>query len=476
MATAVAERKRPTLALAASGSAAVVAAVVFQVRAAGTMPPLMLAAWGTAFVLAATIAAAVRRGGWFHPLALPLGAVAVMSFGAPLWVQFTHEPAGLLYDVGHAPPALPLAAVMSGRAGAALALTLVGYAAGALAAQAVIRRPAAMHPQFRWGGIRRAGSRLMVAAALAQALVAILHRGSPYGAGQLQYGVAPLLGSAAAVAVLSGLVIVTLAAPQAGKPARLRDLLSGTEWAALLAFLSAVAVSGDRGGLIAPAVYIAWAYGTKVRPLRLRWLITALAAALVIASVIAGYRDGTGLSPGSPAAVLQGAAGDVNSPAWLMQQTVQRVPSTSPYLHGSTYLAAAEAQLPGPLARRTGATSRTASGQFRNLIGFTDPNQGFAESYPSEAYLNAGLPGCLLAGVFFGALMGWAWRKHGAVPVRARDVLYPVLLAGLVYGFRSDALTQVKDVLYPMLAVWVMMGWYRLRQPTDTARSSCTSC
>ena len=40
---------------------------------------------------------------------------------------------------------------------------------------------------------------------------------------------------------------------------------------------------------------------------------------------------------------------------------------------------------------------------------------------------------------------------------------YPVLLAGLVYGFRSDALTQIKDVLYLMLAVWLLMRFYRLR-------------
>ena len=45
----------------------------------------------------------------------------------------------------------------------------------------------------------------------------------------------------------------------------------------------------------------------------------------------------------------------------------------------------------------------------------------------------------------------------------AADVLYPVLLAGLVYGFRSDALTQIKDVLYPMLIVTALMGWYRVR-------------
>jgi hypothetical protein len=59
--------------------------------------------------------------------------------------------------------------------------------------------------------------------------------------------------------------------------------------------------------------------------------------------------------------------------------------------------------------------------------------------------------------------MGWAWQKRRVTATRPRDLLYPVLLAGLVYGFRSDALTQIKDVLYPMLAVGVLMGWYRLR-------------
>jgi hypothetical protein len=140
-----------------------------------------------------------------------------------------------------------------------------------------------------------------------------------------------------------------------------------------------------------------------------------------------------------------------------------RVPSDVPYLRGSTYLAAAEAQLPGPVSRYLGVTSRTASAVFRDIIGFNDPNQGFAESYPSEAYLNFGLPGCLGAGLFLGALMGWAWRKRQETVARLRDLLYPVLLAGLIYGFRSDALTQLKDVLYPMLAIWAVTAWYRVR-------------
>jgi hypothetical protein len=476
-------QKRWTVALGASGAGAVAAVAV-----AGTMhgwdladSPTSAAAWCTAPVLAVALAVALRRKGrhegWFHPLSLPLAAVAIMSLAAPLWVQATHERAGLLYSPGYVPAGAPLAASLSAVACAALVLVVVGYLAGAVTALAVTRpAPPAVGPAFRCRDMRWAGFALLCAGSLSQALVTHLGAGTPYGADQLQYGVASLLADGATTAVLAGLVIVNAAGAHTARVTRLRDLLRSREWVALALYMLAVATSGQRAGLIAPAVYVAWAYSTQVRAIRLRWAVAGVAVALAGAAVIAGYRSGEGLSPGSPAAIMRSAAGDVSSPAWLTQQTVMYVPSGTPYLHGSTYLAAAEAQLPGPVSRETGATSRTASAVFRDITGFWDPNQGFAESYPSEAYLNFGLPGCLCAGLFLGVLMGWAWRKHGETAARPRDLLYPVLLAGLVYGFRSDALTQVKDVLYPMLAVWAGMAWYRLplapRTGPPTVRAS----
>jgi hypothetical protein len=264
---------------------------------------------------------------------------------------------------------------------------------------------------------------------------------------------------------LVGLILVTLTASHTTKPRRLGSLLRGPEWAALSLYMLAVALAGQRAGLIAPTVYLAWIYSTQVRVIALKWIVAGLLLCLIGGAVISNYRQNHGLSPGSPSAVVQHAVGDVSSSAWLTQQTVIRVPSTVGYLRGSTYLAAVESQLPGPVARAVGAPMRTASAVFRTIIGFSDPNQGFAESYPSEAYLNFGLVGCLGAGLFLGGLMGWAWRKCRETATKPRDLLYPVLLAGLIYGFRSDALTQIKDVLYPMLAVWVLLGRYRLRQP-----------
>jgi hypothetical protein len=439
-----------------------------------------LAAWALAGALVVSLltAAACRasRARWFHPLALPLAVIAVMSLGAPAWVLVTHRPAGLLFDPGYEPAgASSLAVAVSGTACAALVLVVAGYAAGTVISLLLVRdrQPGAARA-LHCDGLRRAGLALMAAAVASRALAAWMQRGSAYGAGQLTYSLPSLLSAAGATVFLAGLIAVTVAACRDAHPLDVRAVLRGREWAALACYLAVVAASGERGGLIAPLVIVAWSYSTRVRPIRARWLAAGLVAALALAAVISNYRAGVELSPGSPASVLQAAAGDVNSPAWLTQQTVTAVPWTEPWQHGSTYVAAAEAQVPGPLSRHLGATTRTASAVFRHMIGFWSPDQGYAESYPSEAYLNWGLPGCLGAGLFLGLLLGWAWRRHRDPASRVTDLLYPLLLAGLAYGFRSDALTQVKDVLYPALILLALLRWNRPGQPV-TARTVATT-
>jgi hypothetical protein len=397
-----------------------------------------------------------------------------MSLGAPLWVYFTHEAVGLLYDSGYQPVlASTLTVAVSVTACEALTLVMIGYMSGVGIALFFSKRaePPVIDERsslFRYQEMRRAGLMLMTLGAVSQWAVAALTRNTTYGANQFQYGWASILGPGAATALLVGLILVTVTASHTTKPRRLRDLLRGWEWAALLLYIVAVALPGERAGLIAPTVYFAWVYSTQVRVIAPRWIVVGVVLAVIGGAMISNYRQNDGLAPGSPSAVMRNAVEDVSSSAWLTQQTVIHVPSAVGYMHGSTYVAAVEAQLPGPLARTVGAPTRTASAVFRNIIGFSDPNQGFAEAYPSEAYLNFGLIGCLGAGLFLGALMGWAWRKRQQRATRARDLLYPVLIAGLIYGFRSDAVAQIKDVLYPILAVWALMGWYRV--PTSVTR------
>jgi O-antigen polysaccharide polymerase Wzy len=456
-----------SLVVAGTGAVHIWALNGLHTSSAGT-----LATWVAALVLVVAVLVELahkgRHTGWFHPLSLPFATLAVISLGAPLWVYFTHETAGLLYDTGYQPAmASTLAVAVSVTSCQALTLVVVGYLIGAGVAFALTKqaKPSVVDqrwPMFRYRDMRRAGLTLMVVGAVSQLVVAALARGTTYGTQQLQYGLSSILGSGAATALLVGLILVTLTASYTTKPRRMRNLLRGWEWTALSLYILAVALTGERAGLIAPTVYFAWIYSIQVRVIALRWIVAGVLLALIGGTVISNYRHDDGLSPGSPAAVIQNAVGDVSSSAWLTQQTVIHVPSMAGYMHGSTYLAAVESQLPGPVARAAGAPTRTASAVFRNIIGFSNPNQGFAQSYPSEAYLNFGLAGCLGAGLFLGSLMGWAWRKRRQTVTRPRDLLYPVLLAGLIYGFRSDALTQIKDVLYPMLAVWVLMGWYRL--------------
>jgi hypothetical protein len=438
-----------------------------------------LASWAAALALVVTalVAFAYKGGsaGWFHPLSLPFASIAVMCLGAPLWVYFTHESVGLLYDSGYESiNTSTLAVALSVTTCKALTLVLIGYMIGTGAALALTREDRIVvadqeRPIFRYQGMRRVGLTLMAAAAVAQLVVTALGRGTPYGANQLQYGLPAILGPIATTSLMAGLITVTLAASHTAKPTRLRNLLSGPEWAALILYFLGVILAGERGQLIAPVVYLAWLYGTRVRVIPIKWIVAGLLLVLIGGTMISNYRQNQSLWQGSPTVLMQNAMGDVSSSAWLTQQTVIHVPSMEGFMYGSTYLAAVEGQLPGPLSRATGAPTRTASAVFRNIVDFSDPNEGFAESYPSEAYLNFGLFGCLGAGLFLGMLLGWAWRKRRDTATRPRNVLYPVLLAGLIYGFRSDALTQIKDVLYPMLMVAALMGWYRLRVSRDLA-------
>lgn len=432
-----------------------------------------LTIWVTALALVmVALVAFVYKGSsasWLHPLSLPFGTLAVMSLGAPLWVYFTHRSVGLLYDYGYQlANASTLAVAVSVTTCTALTLVLAGYVVGVGAALVLTKQAwpviaEQQAPVFRFHNMRHGGLVLMAIGAVSQSVTVVITRGTAYGANQTQYGLPSVLSSIAATSLMAGLILVNIAASHTVKPMRLKDLLFGREWVVLVLYLFAIAASGGRGQLIAPIVYLAWAYGTRVRIISFRWILTGLLLALIVGTMISNYRQHQGLGPGSPSVVMQNAMNDVSSSAWLTQQTIIHVPYMIGYLHGSTYAAAIEGQLPGPISRATGAPTRTASAIFRSIIGFSNPNAGFAESYPSEAYLNFGLAGCLGAGLFLGALMGWAWRKHSETATRPRDVLYPVLLAGLVYGFRSDALTQIKDVLYPMLIVTVLMGWYRVR-------------
>ncbi len=117
-------------------------------------------------------------------------------------MYFTHEAVGLLYDTGYQPAiASTLAVAVSLTACEALTLVVVSYIVGVGAAFALTRqvKPAVVDqrwPMFRYRDMRRAGLTLMAVAAVSQLAIGALARGTTYGANQLHYGLASILGPA----------------------------------------------------------------------------------------------------------------------------------------------------------------------------------------------------------------------------------------------------------------------------------------
>jgi len=193
-----------------------------------------LATWVAALVLVVTaLVAFARKGrhaGWFHPLSRPFATLAVMSLGAVLWVCFTHEAIGLLYDTGYqSARASTLAAAVSVTACETLTLVVVGYIVGVGAAFARTKqaKPTVVEkrrPTFRCRDMRRTGLMLMVLGAASQLAVGVLTRSGIYGANQLHYDLASILGPGAATALFVGLILVTFTASHTTKPKRLRNV------------------------------------------------------------------------------------------------------------------------------------------------------------------------------------------------------------------------------------------------------------
>ena len=208
-----------------------------------------------------------------------------------------------------------------------------------------------------------------------------------------------------------------------------------------------------------------WAHHTYVKRLR-AWTLALLIVFVLGVFTTVGYeREPTG-TVGRPS-VLQSSLVDIASPTFITANVVSDVPAEHPYYLGTTYLAAWERQLPGFIANRilgSPATATTPTGSFayRDLIGFTNPNQGYGFAFPAESYINFGMPGVFLTGAGLGWLLAWSYRRCRADPSRAIHLLYPVLISTLPDGFRTDALGELKMVLYPMIILALVL--YKARQ------------
>ena len=239
------------------------------------------------------------------------------------------------------------------------------------------------------------------------------------------------------------------------------------DYALFAIFVVATFLAGRRGELVAPAIFALWVYHTRIRPIRVATAVLMVLAVALVFQGVSGARVGFSFYGGAGVA-LNRTASSLGTPIFITSKLIERVPSRVPFARGETYLAALERQLPSPVSIALfGPPTNTGAFKFREILNYGDPNSGFGFSLPSEAYLNFGLGGALLIGGLVGLLFGYAYRRQGPDPTSAVHYLYPVLLATLPLGLRSDALTEIKMVAYPMIAIAIFIYLSR----ADTSRA-----
>lgn len=394
-----------------------------------------------------------RRDDWFRPEVLPY-LYTVLVLVCPLLFVTLLGSLGLL-DASELQPTTIVAA------GAFVAFLIAGILIGRIAAPGPSPRTddsrEAIHVDWRF--VRNTGVTVLVA----NVILRLPHLGAGftnYGFGQTAYDGGANLTSVLNGSIFIGIALVTVANAQLrARTLRPPDVL------VVGALAATVLAAGSRSPLIAPIVFLAFAQHTWVRPLR-GIVAGGLLVAIVVLFQFVGQARGQHVpQQGTEISVTAaGALRPLSSPLWITNELVMHMPGRLSPVGGATYLASARRLLPGFInARILGAPRDTAAYRYRELIGFRNPNSGFGFSMLSEAYLNFGLIGCAIVPFLFGVLISKAWRWQRSVPTHSLHLLYPVLIASLPYGFRSDSLTHLKLIIYPVIGLSMALGIARRR-------------
>ena len=391
---------------------------------------LLLALVGGAFALGAS---ALARRDWFHPSAFPVLYVSVtLSFPA-LYLVFIGGSVGAINPSD-----------VSGEVIAIFGLTIVGLLAGVFAGTRVRAPGSSSSRLIDPRRLRLLGRGTLFVSLVLRGTVLAANAGGRYGEGSVNFGAGQALDNLAVALFFVGCCLVVVGNLHIeGKAVGRWDLLL------LAGFATPTLVSGSRGELIAPFLFVCWAHHTYVRTIGLKLLVGLTLITLVVFQGVLGIRAGEsfygGLQEGTERTLIA-----VGTPLLITHSLVERVPGG--FSGGDTYVAAAKRQLPGPIAVAVfGPPDDTGTFVFREIMNFDSPDAGFGFSFPSESYLNFGLPGAFGAAVLAGLIVGLAFVPRPALPTRAAHLLYPVIVVWMPFALKADALAQVKTVLYPML-------------------------
>jgi len=398
---------------------------------------------------------------WFHPLAYPAVYFVIALFLPDIFELATNTSVSAAFPI----------ADISTRLLIVLGLTCAGFLSGLtflLAIQSSVPhnradngRSSVTKSMIDYRRLRTYGRWLLFLGLVAGALRWYLHRGAAYGANQTSYGSA-----STATTIAGGLLFIgtILVAVSNGRLTHQRTLTRQDD----VLFVGCAAfslLSGSRGDLLPPLLFLLWAHHTYIRRLRIRLLLPLTVILLVLFAIVAHVREpSTTLTSASGApihhSVVDSTLNDISSPSWLTANILVLVPSEHAFYGGVTYVADIERQLPGFVSNALlgpVSTSSTPTGTYayRELIGYTDSNVGFGFSFPSESYLNFGMVGTFVIAGLVGLFMAWAYRRHSPSASRPLHLIYPVAIAILPNVVRTDALGGIKLILYPCIFLYI---------------------
>lgn len=431
------------LAIVVASAAAGVGIVAFSLPA---MDDVSTVVGTTGALIAATLLVGVvasrrvLRRDWFHPLALPTLYVSLVCVAPIAYIDVTRQTLASLSAADLTPEfrAVFTATLISIPVGVWFGLRLGGREEVTTGAR---RR-------IHWHMVLLVGRAALGVALLLRVADLSTSYGSAYGTGSVTFGLQSLLETGANIGSLGAIVLISVS------HLHLSQRSLGPVDVLLVALFTLVTLtSGSRGELIAPMLFVILIHHMYVRPLSAKALAATLVLLMVVFQGVGGARVNEEFFAGREAAVTRVLVG-LSVPAQVQGLLMRYVPDTEPLRLGSTYVAALERQIPGPIALTVlGPPADTASFELRDMLSFNNPNAGFGFSLPAEGFLNFGLTGvvgaCLVAGLLLGG--SYALRRSGELPDRAAHVLYPLVVASLPLSLRADAVQQIKTVLYPMV-------------------------
>jgi hypothetical protein len=375
----------------------------------------------------------------FHPLGFPLLYVG-FSFLAPLWLD---DVAGtpLRGLRGSTPIASDTVALMI--------IGVAGFAAGSVVRfrprqPSAPRRAIAPVSPSRLLAVGRLLLLLPLTISLERVIAgAVRHR----GLNQLVVSPHSVLSALLDPTEIAAVVLILVA----HRMARHDRLMHRLDWLLVGGLILLIGARGSRGNAI--ALMLVLTLGAAYRRGRIRAVLLGVGVMAVFGVVVLQYRSTQAGHEASRGAV-DTLVGDMTVASFSTGATAWVVPSQVPYAHGSTYVAALERQLPSPLVTPVlGAPDDTAARRFRQLIGFTNPDAGIGYSIPAEGYLNFGRLGVFGVMLGLGLVLAAAYARFDPLAERTTRLLYPVTVAVLPFGLRSDSLGLTKTILYSAILI-----------------------